>query len=53
MVEAYHQPVALGWGWWLTVVGIILSIIGGVWAAGFERIKRTPNYTLDSATDLF
>lgn len=33
MAEAYHESVALGWGWWLTVAGVILSMIGGLWAA--------------------
>ncbi|MCK6624008.1 MAG: hypothetical protein L6R45_02405 [Anaerolineae bacterium] len=30
LAEAYHQPVALGWGWWLTVSGIILSLSGAI-----------------------
>lgn len=30
LTEAYHQPVALGWGWWLTVGGLILSLAGGL-----------------------
>jgi hypothetical protein len=33
MVEAYHEPVALGWGWWLTVAGVMTSIISGSWLA--------------------
>lgn len=32
MVEAYHEPVSLGWGWWVTGGGIVLSAIGGIWA---------------------
>jgi hypothetical protein len=32
MVEVYHEPVSLGWGWWLTVGGIVLSIVGGIFA---------------------
>lgn len=35
LAEAYHQPVALGWGWWLTVSGIVLSLAGGL--AVFQR----------------
>jgi hypothetical protein len=31
MAEAYGQPVALGWGWWLTAAGLILSMVGGLW----------------------
>jgi hypothetical protein len=27
--EAYQQPVSLGWGWWLTVAGLLLSMVGG------------------------
>lgn len=33
--EAYHEPVSLGWGWWLTVAGVGLSMIGGVLTAFF------------------
>ena len=36
MVETYHQPVSLGWGWWLTVGGIVLTIVAGIWAAFFR-----------------
>lgn len=31
MVEAYHEPISLGWGWWLTAAGVITSIVSGVW----------------------
>lgn len=30
MAETYHEPVVLGWGWWLTAGGIVFSIVGGV-----------------------
>ncbi len=30
LAEAYNQPVALCWGWWLTVGGIVLSLTGGL-----------------------
>ncbi len=33
MVEAYHEPVSLGWGWWLTAVGLVMSSGGGIYAA--------------------
>ncbi len=33
MVEAYHEPVVLGWGWWLTAGGIVLSMVGIIWVA--------------------
>jgi hypothetical protein len=26
--EAYHEPVSLGWGWWLTALGIVVSMAG-------------------------
>jgi hypothetical protein len=35
ITEIYRQPISLGWGWWLTVGGIILSIGGGIYAAFF------------------
>jgi hypothetical protein len=31
--EAYNQPVHLGWGWWETVAGIVLAIVGALMAA--------------------
>lgn len=31
MSEAYHQPVSLGWGWWVTAGGLIASSVGGLW----------------------
>lgn len=33
MENVYHEPVSLGWGWWLTVGAIILSLVGGIGAA--------------------
>lgn len=27
----YNEPVTLGWGWWLTVGGLGLSLLGGMW----------------------
>ncbi|MBN1220011.1 MAG: hypothetical protein JXM69_13880 [Anaerolineae bacterium] len=33
MTEVYHQPVSPGWGWWLTVTGIIMSLTGGGYVA--------------------
>jgi len=35
MVEVYHEPVSLGWGWWLTVAGLVLSIASGIRLAFF------------------
>jgi hypothetical protein len=37
IAEAYQEPVSLGWGWWLTAGGLVLSMIGGAWAAFFSR----------------
>ncbi len=31
LTEAYHEPVSLGWGWWLTAAGLGFTISGGVW----------------------
>lgn len=36
----YDQPVSLGWGWWLTVAGIGLSLGGGIWAALTSGTRR-------------
>lgn len=38
IAEAYHEPVSLGWGWWLTVAGVTISIVSGSWLA-FGGIK--------------
>ena len=35
--EAYHQPVLLGWGWWLAAAGIVISIISGAYLAFFSK----------------
>ncbi len=29
----YQEPIALGWGWWLTIAGFSVSLISGVWIA--------------------
>jgi hypothetical protein len=26
IAAAYHQPISLGWGWWLTAAGLVLSL---------------------------
>jgi hypothetical protein len=33
LAEAYAEPVALGWGWWVTAAGLGLSLLAGLWAA--------------------
>jgi hypothetical protein len=38
--EAYHEPVSLGWGWWLTGASLIASSVGGVWLALVEGRNR-------------
>jgi len=35
--EAYHQPISLGWGWWFTVGGIVMTVVGGVWTTIVSR----------------
>jgi hypothetical protein len=30
ITNAYREPVSLGWGWWLTVSGIVASIAAGI-----------------------
>lgn len=45
LVEAYHQPVSLGWGWWLTAAGLGLSMAGALGATLADRPKRhLPQY---------
>ncbi len=45
MVEAYHEPVSLGWGWWVTMAGAIISIIGGVWLVSINvKLTRRQSY---------
>jgi hypothetical protein len=43
LIEAYDEPVSLGWGWWLTVAGIVVSMLSGVWLA-FVAYKARRNY---------
>jgi hypothetical protein len=38
ITDAYRQPVSLGWGWWLTVGGIVLSMVAGAWRAFFKYV---------------
>lgn len=33
LVDVYHEPISLGWGWWLTVAGVALGIGAGSWLA--------------------
>jgi hypothetical protein len=33
LMDVYRGPVALGWGWWLTVSGMVISLLGGVGTA--------------------
>lgn len=35
VAQAYGETITLGGGWWLTTVGVSLSLIGGVWLAFF------------------
>lgn len=37
IAQAYHSPAALGWGWWLTVTGLGISIIAALWTAFGQR----------------
>ena len=39
--EAYHEPILLGWGWWLMLVGIIMGMAGGIGAA-FIWVSNPP-----------
>lgn len=43
---AYNQPVSLGWGWWLTVVGLITSIVSGIGVIIPDQAfrKESPNF---------
>lgn len=38
--QAYHEPVSLGWGWWLAVAGLLLAVVSAVEAALAARSKR-------------
>ena len=39
ITAAYNSPVWLGWGWQLTVSGLLLSMAGGAWAAFWKKSK--------------
>ncbi|MDX1523680.1 MAG: hypothetical protein R3264_18775 [Anaerolineae bacterium] len=40
---AYDEPVSLGWGWWLTQAGLILSIVGASWSLFFQNRDQNGN----------
>jgi hypothetical protein len=33
LIDVYRSPVTLGWGWWLTVSGVAISLLGGLGTA--------------------
>ncbi len=33
IAEVYHEPISLGWGWWLAAIGVVMTIMGGIWTA--------------------
>ena len=33
IAQTYHEPVSLGWGWWLTAASLAASIAGSLWSA--------------------
>jgi hypothetical protein len=37
LVDVYRSPVSLGWGWWLMVTGIVMSLLGGGGAAFYRE----------------
>jgi hypothetical protein len=45
--EAYHEPVSLGWGWWLTAAGLIASSVAGVWLALIDERDRVRDESLE------
>ncbi len=42
IAAAYHEPVSLGWGWWVTVAGVVLSIIGAAWRVSLPHPLPLP-----------
>jgi hypothetical protein len=48
--EAYHQPVSLGWGGWLTEAGIILSLLGATWIVLIRAKSGTDPYDRQAQT---
>ena len=39
MIEAYHEPVALGWGWWVTAAAAVVSMLDGIYMAWGHALK--------------
>lgn len=37
LVDVYRSPVSLGWGWWFTITGILLTLLGGIGAAFYQK----------------
>lgn len=40
IATAYHEPINLGWGWWVTAAGVVLSIVGGVMASLIPNLDK-------------
>jgi hypothetical protein len=49
LIDVYRSPVTLGWGWWLTVSGMIISLLGGV-GATFSHWGSQEKNNNDSGT---
>ena len=49
--EVYHEPVSLGWGWWLMLAGVILTVVGGVWRGFLTDPPR--DYTNQAKTNAY
>jgi hypothetical protein len=43
LVDVYQSPVALGWGWWLTVSGMVISLLGGVGTLLYREDSQEKN----------
>jgi hypothetical protein len=41
--EAYNQTVHLGWGWWLTAIGIVMAITGSLMIIFIKKEKPDEN----------
>jgi len=40
ITEVYHEPVGLGWGWWLMVTGMLIANLGGLALFALHRPKE-------------
>jgi hypothetical protein len=48
LIDVYRSPVALGWGWWLTISGMMITLLGGIGTVVYAEGSQEKNSSNDS-----